>query len=347
MNRNWVRFTHSLLYRPFTRISFTRPLANFLYRLNHKNHELLFPRTLSTCTASESKYLLDTENNYKQYTLAELKATTKKLKTKFCTTKKFHKRLIDQKKALFGRKKKLASVKQKMLQKVPNNVLKATIGYIKQQSKAYLIKTADKERQLKLFSADPIVVPPVPTTISPYKVFVDTYYPPPVENLPVSSKLSTKNSMVKYMSHWRNSSNQTKLECTQKANHINQSNAKLLAHWWDTTDPNLIKMENFRRKIFNSNLSGQVSNKLPKLIDPRLPKLPGSAYTIFIKDYKSKNFSLHKKSCHLQSTTPPIQSYNQKMSLIWKNLPQTEKDLYLMQHKQQLMTYLSHKSSLK
>ncbi|PVU97300.1 hypothetical protein BB561_000651 [Smittium simulii] len=118
---------------------------------------------------------------------------------------------------------------------------------------------------------------------------------------------------------WKFITESEKLEYQQTYKIFKEQHTTELYKWWDNVDKNLIKMENRRRRSINKIRKANGIKRLSKLVDPRAPKMPASAYTMFQMDLKKSN----------RPDAPTRYIDFSKYTVVkWKKLPESEKNIY-------------------
>ncbi|PVU95618.1 hypothetical protein BB561_001704 [Smittium simulii] len=190
-----------------------------------------------------------------------------------------------------------------------------------QKQKDSLEKHQDTLEKLKLdkklIASTGLVVPSFPS--SPYRFYIYNEYQK-LKNDPSTIVLHDIGKNILNMSaNWKLKTEAEKIEYKQKWLILKKQFAAELHKWWDNVDKNLVKLENCHRKNINIILKDKGKHKLPMLVDPRAPKRPITAYAMYVKGLKESN------NPKLPSRAIDFIKY---VASKWKQLPESEKDIY-------------------
>ncbi|PVU86385.1 hypothetical protein BB561_006724 [Smittium simulii] len=139
---------------------------------------------------------------------------------------------------------------------------------------------------------------------------------------------------------WKLMNEAEKLEYQRKYKLRKEQFTTELYKWWDNVDKNLIKLENRHRRKINKIRKASGINSLKMLVDPRAPKRPPAPYVMFVNDLRKSN----------PPGAPIIKSDFVKYCVAkWAQLPETEKNLYIIKHMAAFKLYkeASNKSKYK
>ncbi|PVV03351.1 hypothetical protein BB560_002178 [Smittium megazygosporum] len=178
-----------------------------------------------------------------------------------------------------------------------------------------LIKTLQKPKSRKMTnSIKPIVKPPKIST-NPFNLYCKDQITALFDENP-QFQLDISSQVKILLEKWRTLSDEEKKPFKEKAQERKSILIKEAEQWWENVDPNLVKLENIRRK--NINVERKESGKplLREIKNPFAPKSLPTAYAIFVKDVYSLFLNV--------GPAERMKSIAQK----WNHLSQDEKQKY-------------------
>ncbi|PVU97838.1 hypothetical protein BB561_000283 [Smittium simulii] len=150
------------------------------------------------------------------------------------------------------------------------------------------------------------------------------------DSLDCSQFLSNQEIFKIISANWKLMAEAEKLEFEQKFKLLREQFITELHEWWDNVDKNLVQLENLRRSKVNKIRKHKGLNASSMLVDPRAPKRPASAIAMFAKDLKKLN-----------NPDTPFRYIDFSKSVIakWKELPESEKEIYRYKFKDSFKLY--------
>ncbi|KAJ2661866.1 hypothetical protein IW148_003233 [Coemansia sp. RSA 1199] len=115
---------------------------------------------------------------------------------------------------------------------------------------------------------------------------------------------------------WKQLGESEKHQYQSKADKLSAEYEETLRKWWNTTDHNLVALENRRRKRVDG-------DKARLLKDPFAPKRPMTSYVLFVKDFVTQN-----KGAAGTNDITEMSSLMKSAASKWKTLSSAEKAPY-------------------
>ncbi|OMH83741.1 hypothetical protein AX774_g2755 [Zancudomyces culisetae] len=212
--------------------------------------------------------------------------------------------------------KRASKAKKPQMAKKPKKVKKAKKPKAKKVKKLGVGRTKRAPtkaaiREAKINRKTALLRPPSSRAITPYVAFVIEFFK--------QQTGSVKKNMQDAAQSWKSLTDAQKHEYIAKAKEENARRKEEAEKWWATTDIDLVKLENSRRRRRNVTLKSEKKSELRLLDDPRLPKRPATSFSLFfadrfasVKSDKSKKVTDHFKDIATQ----------------WRALPESEKQKY-------------------
>ncbi|KAJ2495970.1 hypothetical protein GGH96_006132 [Coemansia sp. RSA 1972] len=116
--------------------------------------------------------------------------------------------------------------------------------------------------------------------------------------------------------NWKQLGESEKHQYQAKADQLGAEYEETLRKWWNTTDHNLVALENRRRKRVDG-------DKARLLKDPFAPKRPMTSYVLFVKDFVTQN-----KGAAGTNDITEMSSLMKSAASKWKTLSSAEKAPY-------------------